>query len=106
MISLTLSKTEQNYATNEPDLLAIVWALKTLRHYLYGIKNIQIFIDHQHLIFSISEKNSNSKIKRGRAFIEEFAPTFYFKSGKETKVAHSEVFYLLHTNNKVPRQSI
>lgn len=87
MISRTLSSTEQNYATNERELLAIVWALKTLRHYLYGMKNINIFTDHQPLIFSISEKNPNSKMKRWRAFVEEFSPNFHYKPGKENKVA-------------------
>lgn len=87
MISRTLSKTEENYATNERELLAIVWALQSLRHYLYGIQNIKIFTDHQPLIYAISEKNPNSKMKRWRAFIEEFSPKFFFKPGNENKVA-------------------
>jgi len=33
-ISKTLTKTEQVYATNKKELLAIVWALKNLRNYL------------------------------------------------------------------------
>lgn len=57
MISRTLSQTEESYATNERELLAIVWALQSLRHYLYGIKNIKIFTDHQPLIFAISDEN-------------------------------------------------
>lgn len=87
MISRTLSKTEENYATNERELLAIVWALQSLRHYLYGIKNIQIYTDHQPLIYSMTDKNSNSKMKRWRSFIEEFSPRFYYKPGCENKVA-------------------
>lgn len=87
MISRTLSKTEENYATNERELLAIVWALQSLRHYLYGIKNIKIFTDHQPLIYAISDKNPNSKLKRWKAFIEEFSPVFFYKPGNENKVA-------------------
>lgn len=87
MISRALSKTEQNYATNELELLSIVWALKTLRNYLYGVKNINIFTDHQPLIFSISEKNPNTKLKRWKSFIEEFSPKFFYKPGKENVVA-------------------
>lgn len=63
-ISRTLSATEQNYATNEKDILAIVWALQKLRNYLYGIADLTIYTDHQSLIHSISEKNPNTKLKR------------------------------------------
>lgn len=87
MISRTLSSTEENYATNERELLAIVWALQSLRHFLYGVKNIKIFTDHQSLIYAISDKNPNSKMKRWRAFIEEFSPKFFYKPGNENKVA-------------------
>lgn len=54
-ISRTLSTTEQNYATNEKEILAIVWALKKLRNYLYGVADLTIYTDHQSLIHSISE---------------------------------------------------
>lgn len=63
-ISRTLTKTERNYATNEKEILAIVWALKKLRNYLYGMADLTIYTDHQSLIHSISEKNSNTKLKR------------------------------------------
>lgn len=71
MISRVLSKAECGYATNERELLAIVWALKELRHYLYGVSEIHIFTDHQPLTFAMSDKNPNSKMKRWRSFIEE-----------------------------------
>jgi len=87
MISRTLSATEENYATNERELLAIVWALKNLRHYLYGVNRLNIFTDHQPLTFAVSDKNPNSKIKRWKAFIEEFSPTFHYKPGKDNVVA-------------------
>lgn len=45
-ISRTLSQTE-NYATNEKELLAIVWALQKLRNFLYGIADLTIYSDHQ-----------------------------------------------------------
>lgn len=54
IISRTLNETEQNYSTNEKELLAIVWALQKLRNYLYGIADLTIYTDHQSLIFSVS----------------------------------------------------
>ena len=87
MISRTLSQSEEHFATNERELLAIVWAFKKLRNYLYGASQINIFTDHQPLAFSMSEKNPNAKLKRWRAFIEEFSPKFFYKPGKENVVA-------------------
>lgn len=86
-ISRTLSSTEQNYATNEKEMLAIVWSLQSLRNYLYGHSGFKIYTDHQPLTFAISDKNSNLKLKRWKAFIEEFSPKLIYKPGKENIVA-------------------
>uniref|UniRef100_W8BY62 RNA-directed DNA polymerase n=1 Tax=Ceratitis capitata TaxID=7213 RepID=W8BY62_CERCA len=87
MISRTLSKTEEHYATNERELLAIVWAFQKLRHYLYGVKDIYIYTDHQPLTYALSEKNPNSKLKRWTAFIDSYSPRYFYKPGKENIVA-------------------
>lgn len=86
-ISKTLNSTERNYATNERELYAIVWALKTLRNYLYGVKDLEIQTDHQPLTFAVSTRNPNAKMKRWHAFIEEFAPKITYKPGTENVVA-------------------
>lgn len=86
-ISRTLTKTEEQYATNEKELLAIVWALKTLRNYLYGITAFTIYTDHLPLSNAITEKNSNIKLKRWKAFIEESGATIKYKPGHENVVA-------------------
>ncbi|KAH8269651.1 hypothetical protein KR018_002083, partial [Drosophila ironensis] len=83
----TLKDRELNYATNERELLAIVWALDSLRHYLYGKSDINIFTDHQPLIFAVSDKNPNSKLKRWKARIEESGAKVIYKPGKENGVA-------------------
>lgn len=86
-ISRTLTKNEEKYATNEKELLAIVWALITLRNYLYGIAAFTIYTDHQPLTSAITEKNSNLKLKRWKAFIEESGAVIKYKPGKENLVA-------------------
>lgn len=86
-ISRTLNKTEQNYATNEKEALAIVWALQHLRNYIYGIANLTIYTDHQPLTFAISERNPNLKIKRWKAMIEESGARMVYKPGKQNVVA-------------------
>lgn len=87
MISRTLKDPEMDYATNERELLAIVWAIKRLRSYLYGVRHLKIFSDHQPLIFSISDKNTNAKLKRWKAFVEEHNGKIFYKPGKENVVA-------------------
>lgn len=86
-ISRTLNETEQNYATNEKELLAIVWALQKLRNFLYGIADLTIYTDHQSLKFSVSEKNPNNKLKRWKNLIEEFGAKLEYKPGNENIVA-------------------
>lgn len=87
MISRVLSDKELHFATNERELLAIVWALKTLRHYLYGVKTLNIYTDHQPLTFAVSDRNPNAKIKRWKAFIDEHNANIFYKPGKENQVA-------------------
>lgn len=87
MISRTLKDHEVNYATNERELLAIVWALKCLRHFLYGARRINIYTDHQPLIFAVSDKNCNAKIKRWKNFIDEHNVKMFYKPGRENYVA-------------------
>jgi len=69
-ISKTLNKTEQLYATNKKELLAVVWAFKNLRNYLYRVIGIEIQTDHQSLSFKISDKNTNVEMKRWYSFFE------------------------------------
>lgn len=86
-ISRSLNKTEQGYATNEKEMLAIIWALDHLRNYLYGAKKIKIITDHQPLTFSLSNKNYNSKLKRWKARLEEYNYELIYKPGKTNHVA-------------------
>jgi len=87
MISRTLRGTEISMATNERELLAIVWALQNLRSYLYGVKKLNIFTDHQPLTGSMSDKNPNPRLKRWKAFVDEHNAQVFYKPGKENHVA-------------------
>jgi len=82
-----LTKTEQVYATNKNELLAIVWALKNLRNYLYEVIGIEIQTDHQPLSFAISDKNPHIEMKRWYSFIESFTPKVIYKPGTTNVVA-------------------
>lgn len=84
--SRTLSKSEEGFSVPEKEMLAIFWALQTFRNYLYGSK-FKILTDHQPLTFSLSAKNTNAKLKRWKAYLEEHDYTIEYKPGKSNVVA-------------------
>ena len=67
---------------NEKVLYAIVWALKTLRNYLYGVSDLEIHTDHQPLTFAVSSRNPNVKMKRWHTIIEEYAQKLFINREK------------------------
>lgn len=86
-ISRTLNKAEEHYATNEKEMLAIIWALNSFRNYLYGSRKVIIRTDHQPLTYAMSNKNNNSKMKRWKAILEEYNYELLYKPGKSNVVA-------------------
>lgn len=84
--SRTLSRTEENYSASEKEMLAIFWVLQTFRNYLYGSK-VKIITDHQPLTFALSPKNTNAKLKRWKAYLEEHDYELMYKPGKANVVA-------------------
>ncbi|KAL4361753.1 hypothetical protein GQ457_04G020870 [Hibiscus cannabinus] len=57
----------RNYLTNDLELVAMVFALKIWRHYLYGEKCI-IYIDHKILKYLMSQKELNLRQRRWLEF--------------------------------------
>lgn len=86
-ISRSLNATEENFATNEKEMLAIVWALDNLRSYLYGAGSIKVYADHQPLTFALGNRNYNAKLKRWKSRIEEYNCELIYKPGKSNVVA-------------------
>ena len=82
--SRTLIKSEENYATTEKELLAITWAVKHFRPYLYGRK-FKLLTNHQPVTYSMS--NTNESIIRGRLALDEFDYELIYKPGKQNTVA-------------------
>lgn len=79
--SRTLTTSEINYSTIEKELLAIVWAAKYFRPYLFGHK-FKIITDHKPLTWLMSLKEPNSKLIRWRLKLEEFDYEIVYKKGK------------------------
>lgn len=79
--SRTLSESEGRLSTIEKELLAIVWATKYFRPYLYGRK-FKIFTDHRPLQWLFSIKEPNAKLLRWRLKLEEYDYQIIYKKGK------------------------
>lgn len=79
--SRTLNDSESHYSTIERELLAIVWATKYFRPYLFGRK-FSIITDHKPLQWLFSLKDPTSKLLRWRIKLEEFDYDIIYKSGK------------------------
>lgn len=83
--SRTLNDTETRYATNEKEALAIIWAVKKYKPYLYGQK-FTLVTDHKPLTF-IKSSDKNSKILRWRLELENFDYEVIYKEGRTNVVA-------------------
>lgn len=80
--SRTLNASEMNYSTIEKELLAIVWATKYFRCYLFGRK-FKIVSDHRPLQWVMNMKdNGNSRLTRWRLKLAEFQFESIYKKGK------------------------
>lgn len=79
--SRTLNDSEINYSTIEKELLAIVWATKYFRPYLFGRK-FKILTDHKPLQWIMNIKEPNSRLTRWRLKLSEYDYTVIYKKGK------------------------
>ncbi|GJS07461.1 putative reverse transcriptase domain-containing protein [Tanacetum coccineum] len=61
---------EKNYTTHDLELGAVVFAVKTWRHYLYGTKSV-IYTDHKSLQHIFDQKELNMRQKRSHVLWAE-----------------------------------
>ena len=62
--SRQLKTHERNYQTHNLELAAVVFALKILRHHLYGVR-CEDFTNHKSLKYLFSQKNLNLRDRLG-----------------------------------------
>lgn len=84
--SRTLTKTEENYSAIEKELLAIVWATRYFRPYLFGRK-FTLYTDHQPLTYALNLKTPNSKLVKWRLQLSEYDFEIKHRPGKQNAVA-------------------
>ncbi len=69
--SRALQKSERNYGATKRELLAIIFALKQFRFYLYG-RQFELFTDHNALIFIFTQKDPGPMIQSWSEILLEF----------------------------------
>lgn len=82
--SRTLNQHERNYSAIEKELLAIVWAIKYFRPYLFGRK-FKVQTDHRPLLNSLKEPNM--KLQRWKIQLNEYDFDIEYIKGKTNQVA-------------------
>nr|GEX83339.1 putative reverse transcriptase domain-containing protein [Tanacetum cinerariifolium] len=77
---------EENYATHDLELGAVVFALRLWRHYLYGTKCV-VFTDHKSLQYILSQKELNFRQRRWIELLSDYDFEIRYHLGKVNVVA-------------------
>jgi hypothetical protein len=77
---------EKNYPTHDLELAAVVHALKTWRHYLYGQK-CDIYMDHKSLKYIFTQSELNMRQRRWLELIKDYDLEIHYHPGKANVVA-------------------
>ena len=84
--SRQLKKHKQNYPTHDLELVAVVFALKLWRHYLYG-ESFEVFSVHKSLKYIFYQKDINARQRRLMETLEDFDFMLQYHPGKANVVA-------------------
>lgn len=78
--SRTLNETECNYSATEKELLAIVWATKHFRPYIFGT-HFEIRTDHKPLVWLRQKNDLNRRLLHWKLALEELEFDIKYKIG-------------------------
>jgi hypothetical protein len=76
---------EKNYPTHDLELAAVVHALKTCRHYLYGQK-CDIYMDHKSLKYIFTQSELNMRQRIWLELIKDYEMEIHYHPGKANVV--------------------
>jgi hypothetical protein len=72
---------ERNYPTHDLELTAVVHALKTWRHYLYGQK-CDVYMDHKSLKYIFTQSELNMRHRRWLELIKDYELEIHYHPAK------------------------
>ena len=79
--SRQLKNHETNYPTHDTELAAVVFALKILRHYLYG-EEFEVYSYHKSLTYIFTQWDLNMRQHRWMEFLEDYEFTLHYHPSK------------------------
>ena len=77
----TLTAAQRNYSVSEKECRAVIWAVQTLRPYLYG-ENFIVHTDHASLRWLMNVTDPSGRLIRWRLRLSEFDFEIMYKKGK------------------------
>ena len=79
--SRQLKPHEKNYPTHDLELVAVIFALKIWRHYLFG-DQVLIYTDHKSLKYVFSQKKLNMQQRRWLELMADYDIDLQFTLGR------------------------
>src|SRR3954451_22413719 len=77
---------EANYPNHDLELAAVIYVLKSWRHFLYGAK-CELYTDHKSLKYLFTQKELNMRQSRWLELIKDYDLTINYTPGKANVVA-------------------
>ena len=95
--SRQLKPYERNYPTHDMELVAVIFALKIWRHYLYG-ETSEIYTNHKSLKYFLSQKELNMRQRKQLELLKDYKSSILYHLSKANVVANAL--------NKKPSESL
>ena len=83
--SRQLKPHEASYSTHDLELGVVVFALKILRHYLYGVR-LTIYTDHKSLRYMMDQLNLKMRQRQWLDVVRDYDCEILYRSGKANVV--------------------